>query len=227
MRNRILAVGVLFACALTLRAQQQPSLYKVELVAGATMVALGPPVIVGKNYAFSAWPDGGYTQIPQSRIKRITQLVGKAADTAYRIELVPSGNIIAKDNPTLKGNTCVFHAYRGGALTSLRVSDVKRISLVTGDDAFWIEQAQMGEVNIRGPLAMEGASQVVEIGTPQGQQTAQAGPQNFSQINGAPVGNWQYQGTPGTSDAYGPANANMSGGVPTMPAATNGGAPPQ
>ena len=109
MRNRILAVGVFFACALTLRAQQQPSLYRVELVAGATMVALGPPVIVGNNYAFSAWPDGGYTQIPQARIKRITQLVGQAADTAYRIELVPSGNIIAKDNPTLKGNTWVFH----------------------------------------------------------------------------------------------------------------------
>ncbi len=96
---------------------------------------------------------------------------------------------------------------------------------MTGDDAFWIEQAQMGEVNIRGPLAMEGASQVVTIGTPPQVPSAQAGPQSLSQINGAPVGNWQYQGTPGTSDAYGPANATMSGGVPTMPAATNG-APP-
>ena len=225
MRSRILAVGAFFACALTLRAQQQPSLYKIEGVSGS-MVALGAPVIVGNNYAFAAWPDGAFTQIPQAKVKRIIQLAGAAAATVYRIELVPSGSIIAKDNPTLKGNTYVFHAYRGGALTSLRKSDVKRISPVTGDDAFWIEQEQMGEINIRGPVAMEGASQVVEIGTPRGQQTAQAGPQNFSQINGAPVGNWQYQGTPGTSDAYGPANANMSGGVPTMPAATNGGAPP-
>jgi len=43
MRNRTLAVGALFACALTLRAQQQPSLYKVELVAGASMVAWALP----------------------------------------------------------------------------------------------------------------------------------------------------------------------------------------
>jgi len=64
MRNRILAVGAFFACALTLRAQQQPSLYKVELAAGASMVALGPPVIVGNNYAFSAWPDGGSDRAP-------------------------------------------------------------------------------------------------------------------------------------------------------------------
>ena len=227
MRNRTLAVGAFFACALTLHAQQQPSLYKLEGFTGTSMVALGAPVVVGNTFAFAAWPDGHYTQVPQAKVKRIIQLAGWAAATVYRIDLIPSGSVISKDNPTLKGNAYVFHAYRGGALTSLRKSDVKGISPVTGDDAFWIEQEQMGEVNIRGPVAMEGASQVVEIGSPRGQQTAQAGPQNFSQINGAPVGNWQYQGTPGTSDAYGPANATMSGGVPTMPAATNGGAPPQ
>ena len=225
MRSRGLAVGVLFACALTLGAQQTPSLYKLEGTTGTSMVALGAPVIVGTNYAFSAWPDGAYTQIPQAKIKRITQLAGWAAATVYRIDLVPSGTVISKDNPTLKGNAYVFHSYRGGALTSLRKSDVKRISPVTGDDAFWIEQQQLGEVNIRGPLAMEGASQVVEIGTPLG-RSSQAGPQSLSQINGAPAGNWSYQGTPGTADAWGPANANMSGGVPTMPAATNGSAPP-
>ncbi len=227
MRSRILVVGAFFACALTLSAQQQPSLYKIELVVGASMVALGPPVIVGTNYAFSAWPDAGFTQIPQARVKRITQLAGWAAETAYRIDLVPSGAVLSKDNPTLKGNTWVFHRYRGGNLTSLRTSQVKGIRPVTGDEAFWIEQQMAGEVNIQGPLAMEGGGQVVVVGTPPQSQSSQAGPQSFSQINGAPVGNWQYQGTPGTSDAYGPANATMSGGVPTMPAATSGGAPPQ
>jgi hypothetical protein len=226
MRSRSLAVGVLFACALTLRAQEKPSLYKIEGVS-ATMVALGAPVIVGTNYAFAAWPDGAYTQIPQARVKRITQLAGWAAETAYRIDLVPSGTVIAKDNPTLKGNTWVFHRYRGGNLTSLRKSDVKGIRPVTGDEAFWIEQQMLGEVNINGPLAMEGASQVVVVGTPPQGPSSQAGPQSLSQVNGAPVGNWQYQGTPGTSDAYGPANATMSGGVPTMPAATSGTAPPK
>ena len=35
-----------------------------------------------------------------------------------------------------------------------------------------------------------------------------------------------YEGTPGVSDAWSPANANMSNGVPTMPGATNGMNPP-
>jgi hypothetical protein len=226
MRSRVLAVGVLFACALTLWAQEAPSLYKLDLVPSGSMVALGAPVLMGGNYAFSAWPDAGFTQSPQAKVKRITQLAGPSAETVYRIDLNPSGTFIAKDKPVLKGNAWVFHAYRGGTLTSLRQSQVKKISPVTGDDAFWIEQQQMNEVNIRGPLAMEGAPQVVEIGTPQG-RSSQAGPRSMSQISGAPTyGNWQYQGTPGTSDAYGPANATMSSGVPTMPAATDGAAPP-
>jgi hypothetical protein len=227
MRSRTLAVGAFLACALTLSAQQQPSLYKIEGVTGASMVALGAPVIVGNTYAFAAWPDGAFTQVPQARVKRITQLVGWSAATVYRIDLVPSGVVLAKDNPTLKGNTYVFHVLRGGALTSLRKSDVKGIRPVTGDEAFWIEQRMAGEVTIQGPLAMEGGSQVYEIGTPSQTPSSQAGPQSMSQISGAPTyGNWQYQGTPGTSDAYGPANATMSSGVPTMPAATDGSAPP-
>ncbi len=228
MRSRSLAVGVFFACALTLRAQEKPSLYRLDLVPTGSMVALGAPVIVGNKYAFSAWPDAGFTQIPQAKVKRITQLAGWAAETAYRIDLVPSGTVLSKDNPTVKGNTWVFHRYRGGNLTSLRKSDVKGIRPVTGDEAFWIEQQMAGEVNIQGPLAMEGGGQVIVVGTPQQGPSSQGGPQSLSSINGAPTyGNWSYQGTPGTSDAYGPANATMSDGVPTMPAATSGTAPPQ
>jgi hypothetical protein len=228
MRNRILAVGVFFAFALPLSAQQKPSLYKLEGVRGTSVVALGPPVVVGANYAFSAWPDGAFTQVPRAKVKRIIQLAGWSAETVYRIDLVPSGTVLSKDNPTLKGNTWVFHALRGGVLTSLRKSDVQGIRPVTGDEAFWIEQKMAGEVNIQGPLAMEGASQVVVVGTPPEAQSSQAGSQSLSSVNGAPTyGNWQYQGTPGTSDAYGPANATMSDGVPTMPAATSGTAPPQ
>ncbi len=226
MRSRCLAVGAFLACALTLGAQEKPSLYRLDLLPTGSMVALGPPVLQGGKYAFSAWPDAGFTQIPQAKVKRITQLAGWAAGTVYRIDLLPSGTVLSKDNPTLKGNTWVFHRYRGGNLTSLRKSDVKGIRPVTGDEAFWIEQQMAGEVNIQGPLAMEGGGQVVVVGTPPQVPSSQGGSQNLSSINGAPTGNWSYQGTPGTSDAYGPANATMSGGVPTMPAATGGTAPP-
>jgi hypothetical protein len=75
---------------------------------------------------------------------------------------------------------------------------------------------------------MQGTSQVVSIGAPPETHTAQAGASSLSSvgtpgISGAnPYGNWSYQGTPGVSDAWSPANATMQGGLPTMPAATNG-----
>jgi hypothetical protein len=227
--NRVLVGVVVFACAVSTYAQQ--NMFKIELVPSGAMVSLNQPTLLGQSYVFQAWPDGASTTLPQTRVKRITRLTGASADTVYQIDLNPSGTVIAKDNPTLKGNAYVFHAWRGGALTSLRKSDVRKITPVTGDQAFWIEQGQMGEASI-GNLAMQGTGQVIEIGTPQN-GSSQAGPRNASSVNGAGIsgaptyGNWQYQGTPGTSDAYGPANATMSNGVPTMPAATNGGAPPQ
>ena len=226
MANRFFLGALLFAGAVAVSGQAQ-DLFKIELATtGGAMVSLNQPQLVNGQYVFYAWPDGGKTAIKQAMVKRITRLTGPSADTVYRIDLVGSGTVLAKDPPVLKGNAYVFHVLRGGALTSLRQSDVKQIRRVTGDEAFWIEQRMLGERNIQGPLAMEGGGQVLVVGTPPQTSSSQAGPQSFSQVNGAPVGNWQYQGTPGTSDAYGPANATMSNGVPTMPAATNGGAPP-
>lgn len=228
MANRSILAGVFFACAVAAVAQgPSPNLYKIELATtGGAMVSLNQPTLVNGNYVFYAWPDGGKTAVRQAMVKRITLLTGAAAETVYRIDLVPSGTVFAKDKPTLKGGAYIFHAWRGGALGSLRASDVQSITRLTGDDAFWAEQRLTGEVSIGGPLSMQGGGKVVVIGAPE-RPSAQAGPQNVSGISGAPTyGNWQYQGTPGTSDAYGPANATMSNGVPTMPAATDGGAPP-
>ena len=128
----------------------------------------------------------------------------------------------------------MFHSWNGANLMSLRQSDVKKITALTGDDAFWAAQHAEGESSIAGNLALEGTSRVVEIGTPPAQSTAQAGRSSLnsvgqgpSGISGAPAyGNWEYQGTPGVSDAWSPANATMNNGVPTMPAATDGGSPP-
>jgi len=151
--------------------------------------------------------------------------------TIYQIDLAPSGRLFARDNPVLKGTSYVFHTYRDGTLQSLRQSDVVRVTALTGDAAFWAQQNVEGESAI-GDLAIQGTDKVVVIGTPPASYSSQAGPQNMNSvsgsgtpgINGAPAGNWSYQGTPGTADAWGPANATVArpGDVPTMPAATNG-----
>jgi len=211
---------LLVACAFALPAQQ--SMYKIKLNPSGSMVSLDKPVLLNGKYVFHAWPHGEQTALRQALVLNIAPLSGPQ-QPIYQVDLAPSGKVYAKDNPTLKGSTYVFHSFRDGTLMSLRQSDVKKVTVLTGDDAFWAQQGIEGEKSI-GNLAIQGTSSVVEIGTPPAVNNAQAGRSNLSSINGAPAGNWQYQGTPGTSDAWGPANATVAspGDVPTMPAATNG-----
>lgn len=234
MRDRVgFAATMLLACAFV--SQAQPRMFKIHLNPSGTMVSLDQPVLMKGKYVFHAWPDGEQTALRQSLILDITPLTGPAQGTLYQIELNPSGTLLSHDAPKLKAGSYVFHSWTGGNLISLRQSDVKKVTPLTGDDAFWAAQRADGETSIVGNLALEGTNRVVEIGTPRTQNTSQAGSSNLSSvghgtsgISGAPAyGNWEYQGTPGVSDAWSPANATMNNGVPTMPAATNGGAPPQ
>lgn len=232
MRNRFVLCAALFASALSLEGQQ--NMFRIELVPTGRMVSLNEPTLVNGSYLFQAWPDGETTRLPQNVVRKITRITGKYEDAiVYQVMFYGGGFALARDIPLAKSGMFVFHTWRAGTLTSVRKSEVEKIGTLTGDQAFWVEQGQMGEALI-GNLAMEGSAQVISIGTPQG-GGSQAGRNSASSlnqgapqgINGAPQGNWLYQGTPGVSDAYSPANANMSNGVPTMPAATNGSNPPQ
>lgn len=227
MRNRTGVIATaLLACALALPAQQ--SMYKIKLNPSGSMIALDKPVLLNGKYVFHAWPHGEQTALRQAVVLSVAPLTGPQK-TIYQVDLAPSGKVYAKDSPVLKGSTYVFHTYRDGTLMSLRQSDVVRVTALTGDAAFWAQQSIEGEAGI-GDLALQGTDRVVVIGTPPVTNSSQAGPRNVNSISGAgtpgisgaPAGNWSYQGTPGTADAWGPANATMSGGVPTMPAATNG-----
>lgn len=228
MRSRIgLAALVLFAGALALPAGQK--MFRLQLNPTGTMISLDQPVLTNGHYVFHAWPDGEQTALRQAEVLRIQPLTGASQSTVYRVQLNPSGSVLARDMPTLRTDGLyVFHTWRGAELLSLRQSDVRQITRLTGDDAFWAIERANGEKSIGGTLAMQGTSQVVAIYTPTGSHTAQAGPTNLSALHSAgisganPYGNWSYQGTPGVSDAWSPANATMQGGVPTMPAATNG-----
>ena len=233
MRHRVAVAVLCLGWALAASAQQ--NMYRLEGTRGTSMVSLNEPRLVDGKYVFNAWPDGGITKVPRAKVKRITRLTGGLHPTLWEVNLIPSGTMTSKDSPVLKNGAYTFHDYQSGSLLSVRESQVHSIIAMDGDKAFWIEQGLRGGSRSAN-LAMEGTDNLVVIGTPPTQgNAAQAGPQNLSSIggqngttgiNGAPVGNWQYQGTPGASDAYAPANATMDNGVPTMAGATNGTAPP-
>ena len=51
-----------------------------------------------------------------------------AEEALYQIDLVPSGKLISRDLPALKGTTYLFHQYPTGTLISVRKSTVKQIT---------------------------------------------------------------------------------------------------
>jgi hypothetical protein len=231
MRKQFFLLGVLlFACAGVLSAQDY--MYEIDLIPSGAMISMNQPVLQGDSYVFRSWPNGATSAVPQNMIRNITRLTGNREGLmAYRIDLNPSGMVLARDNPEARGSMYVFHTWRDNTLISVRTADIKGIVTLTGDQAFWAEQAQLGEKRI-GTLSMQGNAHVITLDTPTNANSSQAGPTSTSALNGAGIsgapayGNWSYQGTPGVSDAWSPANASMNNGVPTMPAATSGMNPP-
>jgi hypothetical protein len=51
-----------------------------------------------------------------------------AEEALYQIDLVPSGKLISRDLPALKGTSYLFHQHPTGTLISIRKSTVKQIT---------------------------------------------------------------------------------------------------
>jgi hypothetical protein len=173
MRYRIGFVAIFVACAATLRGQD--AMFKVELVPTGAVFAMTEPTLTGDGYVFRVWPDGAAKSLRQSKVRTITRV--PTYDTLYKVDLIPSGAITAKDQPTLVGNTYVFHSWRDGTYMSVRKTDMRRISELTGDKAFWVAEGQKGQIEA-GHLPGKGGT-IIEIDNPTRlESSTQAGPQN-------------------------------------------------
>jgi hypothetical protein len=209
-----------FVAALLLAAglhaqQASPELYRIDLVFNGIAFALDEPKLQGDAYVLHGWPDGAIIHIKRVNVRKITPWTRKPTqDIAYRIDVLPSGHMFSRDEPTLTKSMYVFRTSRDGRVVSLRQADVRKITRLTSAEALQEEHAARGAVVI-GDLAMQGGS-------------SQAGPSNANAVgrpgagagNGSAQGsgNWVYQGTPGATDAYAPASATVSapGDVPRM-----------
>jgi hypothetical protein len=180
-------------------------IYQIDLDPSGTAFAFGKPVLEGNAYVFTAWPERTTARLDKSKVKKISQRTKNPDDeVVYQIDLVPTGRMIARENPTLKGTNYVFHTWRDGTLMSLRKSDVQKVTKVTGLAAFRIQQEERG-ASLNANLPMEGGTATV-LPVP-GAPAAAPAP--------AP-GNWTYEGQPGVTDAYAPPSATVSspGDVP-------------
>ncbi len=201
------------------QAQEPLEIYQIDLVPTGTGFALTKPVLQGDVYVFKVWPDRATIRLPKSKVKKMVRRTKDISDEVlYQIDLVPSGQMFSRNNPTLEGTTYQFHAWHGGALMSLRQADVQKITRLTGLDAFKIHMQQSGAKAI-GNLPMQGGGTVTTIdGAPsadQGSASAQGSAAPASQT----PGNWIYYGVPGVTEAWAPPSAVVSspGDVPKAP----------
>ncbi|HEX4439431.1 MAG TPA: hypothetical protein VH854_05120 [Thermoanaerobaculia bacterium] len=156
-----------------------------------------------------------------------------AAERAYyRIEMTPAGQMIASDQPVLKGNTYLFHGYPSGTLVSLRRADVRKITQISASAATSTNPAD--RVVAIGNLAMQGGS--AQGGTTNASAVARKGPELGKGFYGNVVPGIT-EGMPNSPNDYQvgrtfaapPGNATQSapGEPPMMPSGASAANPPK
>jgi len=171
----------------------------------------------GDVWVMTTLPDRTVTRVPVARVKKISRWSSDLnAESIWQIDLVPTGVMLSREEPVKKGALYTVKAFKGGTLASLREADVKKITHLTGVEAFKAQQKALGARLITtGPPPGPGGGKVHVIGG------SQASPAPAQDVSGGDS-NWVYYGVPGASDAYAPAGGTMdSGGTPMMPTPPN------
>jgi len=164
----------------------------------------------------------------------------RAEDKFYQVNLVPSGNVVARDLPVTKGTMVVFHQYPSGNLVSMPRSSVKTVFQIPSASAQASNLAEqvipIGNLAMQGGSAQGGPTNARVIGqakaTTAPKENQYGGPGFYNnvipgQTEAMPNSANDYQ--VGRTYAYAPSNGTQSspGSPPTAPAMTNGQNPPQ
>lgn len=162
--------------------------YQLDLIPTGHALSVGQPRLIGDGYVFYAWPDRRTVKVNKANVKKIfPRTKDLNQEVVYQVDLLPSGRVIAADEPALKGKTYTFHKWVGGNLISMRQSDVAKITKLTGLDAFRVQQEEKGAAKI-GDLSMEGTSQVKVLPSEPAQPAPAAEPAQAPPVYGYPAG---------------------------------------
>jgi hypothetical protein len=187
-------------------------IWQIDLNPSGTGFALTRPVLEGDVYVFKVWPDRSTVRLPRAKVKNMTRRTQDInGEVLYQIDLVPTGQMYSRENPTRKETTYVFHTWRENSLMSVRHADVKKITRVAGLEAFKIHLQQLGAKAIDN-VPMEGGGTVRVIPA----EPAAAAEEGSAAPGSVRPGNWIYDGVPGVTSAWAPPSAVVSspGDVP-------------
>lgn len=175
-------------------------IYKVELEPTGYGFAMEEPKLEGDVYVFRTIPERTVSRLPKSKVKKISRWSSDLRkEVIWQVELLPTGRLLAKEEPVKKGAGYVVKEFKQGMVMSIRETEVKKITRLAGLDAFKAELEETGATKLSGELP-PGAG----TGTIRGAAGEPAG----APVPGttAPA-NWTYQGQPGVTDAYAPPSA--------------------
>jgi hypothetical protein len=234
MRHRIGLAATLLFVAANLQGQQpapqQPApqqaptpeppntVYRIDLDPNGYGFAMGRPVQEGDVWVMTTLPDRTISRVPVARVKKISRWSSDLnAESIWQLDLLPTGVMLSREEPVKKGALYMVKAFKGGSLVSLREADVKKITHLTGMEAFKAQRiAEGARLITTGPPPGPGGGKVHVIG---GSPSAPAPAPDAS----GGSSNWIYYGAPGASDAYAPGSGTVEkpGDTPMMPTPPN------
>jgi hypothetical protein len=212
MRNDVALLAGLFLCTPHLGAQQpQPTatpapeppivVYRIDLNPTGTGFSMNEPKLEGDVYVFYSLPERTLSRLPKARVKKISRRSSDLnREVLWQVELNPTGRVLASKEPVKKGSGYVLTEFKQGTLMSVRETDVKKITRLTGIDAFRAELEETGAALLTGELPPDAGT-----GTVRGVSKDPAASPAPGATEGQ--GSWTYQGKPGVTDAYAPPSA--------------------
>ncbi len=230
MRNRVAFLAGLFVLSASATAQNPPapapspastpqpaaveapySIHQIDLEPAGTAFSLDKPRLEGDYWVFTSIPDRQLTRVKKERVKKITpRSHDLSKEVVWRVDLLPQGSILSKDEPKQKSGGYTITTWKEGTLMSIRKTEVKSVTKLVGLDAFKAQQLELGSFVLEGEIPENAGQARVHGGSPApGGAPAAGGAAQGS-------GSWTYQGKPGVTDAYAPPNAVQSrpGDVP-------------
>jgi hypothetical protein len=104
MRNRLVFVAVLLACAFALRAEQ--AYYQVDLLPSGSVISTDLPATKGTMVVFHKYPSGTLVSMRRSDLKRVTKIPSAAAQsTSPADRVIPIGNLAMQGGSAQAGPT--------------------------------------------------------------------------------------------------------------------------
>lgn len=212
MRYHVALVAGFLLCFPVLRAQQpeppatpapEPPIvvYRIDLNPTGTGFAMNEPKLEGDVYVFYSLPERTLSRLPKERVKKISRRSSDLdKEVLWQVDLVPTGRILAKEEPVKKGTGYVLKEFKQGTVMSVRGKDVKGIKRLAGLDAFKAELEETGSALLTGELPPGAGTGTVRGGSKEAGAAPAPGAKEGS-------GNWTYQGQPGVTDAYAPPSA--------------------